>query len=275
MYQILNMPKDSISIVSGGFDPLHIGHIRMIDCAYVHCSKKVIVILNNDNWLKKKKGYVFMPERERAEMLTALPQVEKVIISGHEVDSEDMSVSKELKKIFEEETRDIQFQFCNGGDRNKNNVPSSEEEVCNLYGAITLYGMGGEKKQSSSILVDSAIENRVTTERPWGNFKRWTGDDTWTLKTLNVKPSQAISLQYHLNRDEMWTVVSGRCTVIYGRNVNTLKQKELGVGDTFKVKRGYLHRVQCTLEGATIVEVSFGRFDEQDIVRIKDKYGRL
>jgi len=134
-----------IVAVSGGFDCLHAGHVRMIQEAATYGD--VIVILNNDNWLKAKKGYVFMPEQERAEILAALRGVKGVIISYHKSDPIDMSVSRELWDL-------NPHIFCNGGDRTNKNTP--EKAVCEKLDIEMKWNVGGNKIQSSSWLVEKA-----------------------------------------------------------------------------------------------------------------------
>ncbi|MDP2909971.1 MAG: adenylyltransferase/cytidyltransferase family protein [bacterium] len=135
--------KAKIVAVSGGFDPVHIGHIRLFKTAR-ELGGKLIVILNNDNWLKKKKGSVFMPEEERKEIIEEFRCVHKVILTGHEKNPEDMSVCTELENI----KPDI---FANGGDRKKNNVP--EVEICKKLGIKMAWNVGDEKIRSSSDLL--------------------------------------------------------------------------------------------------------------------------
>src|SRR4051812_39625597 len=88
--------------VSGGFDPLHIGHVRMFKSARA-LGDKLVVILNNDNWLRDKKGFAFMPEKEREEIIEAFPFVDRVVISSHTSsdpkDAYHRGVSRELKKL--------------------------------------------------------------------------------------------------------------------------------------------------------------------------------
>lgn len=138
----MDITKNTI-VVSGGFDPIHIGHVRMINEASKYGD--VIVILNNDNWLKKKKGKVFMPEDERFEILTNLRNVSLVYLSKHAKNSKDMSVCNELKEI-------CPTYFANGGDRKQGNIP--ESDVCNECDIIMLYNIGGDKIQSSSWLIE-------------------------------------------------------------------------------------------------------------------------
>ena len=83
--------------VSGGFDPLHIGHVRLFKAAK-KLGDKLVVILNNDKWLKLKKGFVFMPQKERAELVKSFPFVDRVVLTDHRGDDTDMSVARTLKK---------------------------------------------------------------------------------------------------------------------------------------------------------------------------------
>ena len=137
--------KPKTVAVSGGFDPVHVGHVRLFSEAR-ELGDRLVVILNNDNWLTKKKGHVFMPEKERKEVIEAFEAVDEVIVSFHSEDSEDMSVCEELKKI----KPDI---FANGGDRTKKNIP--EIPVCKAIGCEMIFSVGkGGKIQSSSWLVE-------------------------------------------------------------------------------------------------------------------------
>jgi D-beta-D-heptose 7-phosphate kinase/D-beta-D-heptose 1-phosphate adenosyltransferase len=144
-----------IVMVSGGFDPVHIGHVRL----YIEAKKlgdELVIYLNNDNWLRAKKGFVFMPEHERKEILEAREVVDRVIISDHEENPKDMSVCRGLIKI-------KPHIFANGGDRDEkdaNNPDSSlykEREIHKKLGIQMVYNVGhGGKVQSSSELVKKA-----------------------------------------------------------------------------------------------------------------------
>jgi D-beta-D-heptose 7-phosphate kinase/D-beta-D-heptose 1-phosphate adenosyltransferase len=136
--------KKTIVMVSGGFDPIHIGHVR-----YMKEAKKLgdilIVVINNDNWLRLKKGSEFMPEEERKEIIEALLCVDKVVISGHIKNTKDMSVCEEIKKI-------KPHIFANGGDRFADNIP--EFKLCNDLGIKMVFnvGKGGKVRSSSDLL---------------------------------------------------------------------------------------------------------------------------
>jgi cytidyltransferase-like protein len=141
--------KQIVVAVSGGFDPVHPGHIRMFKEAKA-MGDKLIVILNNDNWLLKKKKFNFMSQKERKEVIESIKYVDEVVISRHKHDPEDMSVTEELRRL----KPDI---FANGGDRTKKNVP--EDAVCRRIGCKMAFNVGsGGKIQSSSALVDKAMK---------------------------------------------------------------------------------------------------------------------
>ncbi len=143
-------PKKKIVVaVSGGFDPIHAGHIRLFHDAQ-KLGDELVVILNNDNWLYKKKGYIFMNERQRKEIIKAIKYVDHVVITNHPPDPKDMSVTKELKEL----QPDI---FANGGDRVRKNTP--EVQLCNKLGIKMVFNVGhGGKIQSSSELVREAMK---------------------------------------------------------------------------------------------------------------------
>lgn len=135
--------------VSGGFDPLHIGHLRHMQAAAEYGD--LIVILNSDDWLIRKKGFVFMPWEQRAEIIRAYSFVKSVI----PVDDSDGTVCKALIGV-------RPTFYAKGGDRGKNNTP--EIETCGHLGIETLWGIGGDDKlQASSRLVEQAIQSKLTT----------------------------------------------------------------------------------------------------------------
>lgn len=145
-----------IVAVSGGFDPIHIGHMRLFKNAK-KLGDKLVVIINNDNWLKKKKGYIFMPQQERKEIIEAVGCVDEAVLTGHRPNPEDMSVSKELMKLKPQ-------IFANGGDRKKDNVP--ETAVCRKIGCKMVFNVGkGGKIQSSSWLVKKNFSRRSNLRR--------------------------------------------------------------------------------------------------------------
>lgn len=139
--------------VSGGFAPLHSGHVELFREAKA-LGDSLVVILNNDNWLIQKKGFVFMKEEERAIVISALEMVDRVVITNHPEKPTDMSVVDALLDI----RPDI---FANGGDRvGDTNQETREEEACRQIGAKAVYGIGKNGKiQSSSWILDEFIES--------------------------------------------------------------------------------------------------------------------
>ncbi len=133
--------------VSGGFDPLHKGHVRMCIEAK-KLGDELVVILNNDAWLRAKKGAAFMDQEERKEILEGLEAVDRVVLTQHAEHPADMSVCAELRAL----KPDI---FANGGDRHAHNVP--EDAVCKELGIAMVFNVGrGGKVQSSSWLIEKA-----------------------------------------------------------------------------------------------------------------------
>ncbi len=142
--------------VSGGFDPLHIGHVRLFREAR-KLGERLVVILNNDHWLLQKKGYIFMPQEERAEILRALRPVDEVVITAHPPRPSDMSVCEELERL-------RPSIFANGGDRKAGNTP--EYALCERLGIRMVFNVGlGGKVQSSSELVRRSREALARQER--------------------------------------------------------------------------------------------------------------
>lgn len=147
------MKEPKIVAVSGGFDPIHIGHVRMFKEAK-KLGDELVVILNNDNWLIDKKGQPFMPEHERKEIIEALDGVDRVVLTDHQPGDYfiDRSVCRTLEAI-------APHVFANGGDRKPDGDPVPEVELCNRLGIELAYNVGhGGKVQSSSWLIAKANE---------------------------------------------------------------------------------------------------------------------
>jgi len=135
------MSTEKTVCVSGGFDPVHVGHLRMMQEASEH--GKVIVIVNSDEWLMRKKGYIFMPFAERCEIIEGFG----CVAATTHVNDSDNTVCEALRRM-------KPTYFANGGDRKTDNTP--EMDVCEAQGIQLLWGVGGGKVQSSSTLVESS-----------------------------------------------------------------------------------------------------------------------
>lgn len=106
-------------------------------------------------------------------------------------------------------------------------------------------------------------------ERPWGNFEQFCLNQQATVKIISVNPNSQLSLQYHNYRNEFWRVIEGSGQVVI--DDQTLEAK---VGDNFFIPKLTKHRIQTTEYPMKILEISYGKFDENDIVRLEDKYQR-
>lgn len=133
-------------VVSGGFDPVHIGHLRMMEEAK-KLGKKLVVVVNNDNWIQAKKGKPFMPQEDRKEIIEGFGCVDEVVLTSHSENTTDMSICNELREI----RPDV---FANGGDRKSDNIP--EYQLCDDLGIRMVFNIGGEKIRSSSELVKAS-----------------------------------------------------------------------------------------------------------------------
>jgi len=253
--------KKVVVAVSGGFDPIHIGHVRYLTEAK-KLGTELVVILNNDNWLKKKKGFVFMPEKERMEVLMGIKAVDRVVLSLHKKNDPDRSVSKDLARL----KPDI---FANGGDRrDESDIP--EAATCKKHGIKMVFGTGvGGKVQSSSWLTEKVAANGILDVRPWGYMHTYKKDKHFWIKTINVSPNKRLSLQKHAHRAEFWVCIEGTVVAEVGKKVIRMKP-----GDFLMFKKGVKHRLSSK-DGGAIVEVAHGsNVHEEDIIRFADDYGR-
>jgi len=148
--------KNKTIAISGGLDPIHIGHVNMIQAAAK--LGDVIVVLNSDEWLKRKKGYVFMPYREREYLLKQLKGVTEVSA----VDDTDGTVCEALQRLRPD-------MFGNGGDRTSENTP--ETATCQKLNIDMIWNLGGKKIQSSRGLVNTLFASKPTRSE-LDDFKR-------------------------------------------------------------------------------------------------------
>ena len=161
-----------VVMVSGGFDPVHIGHVRLFNEAK-KLGDELVVVINNDNWLRCKKGYVFMPEHERKEIIEAFQAVDRVLLSSHKKNTKDMSVCMELIRV-------RPHVFASGGDRNEkdaDNPESSlyrERQIHKKLGITMVYNVGyGGKVRSSSELIKKV--HKKISKNPSSRAKLTTG----------------------------------------------------------------------------------------------------
>jgi cytidyltransferase-like protein len=191
-----------IVIVTGGFDPIHSGHIAYFDAAK-ELGDKLIVGLNSDAWLERKKVRAFMPWKERAAIVAALHVVDRVIDFVDD-DGTAIDAIRKVKEIFPNH----EIVFANGGDRTQDNIPEMVFDDVEF-----VFGVGGEdKKNSSSWILEDWKKPRTT--RAWGYYRvlHEVGQHT-KLKELTVNPKTCLSMQRHEKRAEFWFVAEGEATV--------------------------------------------------------------
>ena len=193
-----------IVLVTGGFDPAHSGHIALIQAAK-KLGDILIVGLNSDEWLTRKKGRAFMPFSERKSVLEAMRDVDKVI----DFDDSDNTAKMAINHVRRFYPHD-HIIFANGGDRTKDNIPEMNVLDLNLRFE---FGVGGENKaNSSSWILEEWKAPR--TDRAWGYYRVLHSPDVAVkVKELTVQPGQYLSMQRHNQRSEFWFVASGTATV--------------------------------------------------------------
>ena len=267
----MKINKD-VALVTGGFDPLHSGHVRYFNAAKKEC-KYLVVGINSDSWLERKKGFKFMDWKERSKIIKNLVMVNEVIKFDDDDDTAIDAISICLKKF-------KSVTFMNGGDRNKKNIPE--------IGAFTneklkfKFNVGGkEKLNSSSNILRNFYINYSKTKKshhhkimaPWGNHQViFDPQNNYKIKRIIVKPLEMLSLQYHNHRSEHWIIVSGKCEA----EIDSKKIK-LTVGDHLYIPKLSVHRIRNTSKNNDLIfiEVNIGEYiEEDDIIRVSDIYGR-
>lgn len=250
----------NIVLVNGGFDPLHSGHIAYFKAARL-LGDKLIVGLNSDDWLERKKGKAFMPWNERLCVINNLSMVDEV----YTFDDEDGSAKHFIQQV-RAHYPDCKIIFANGGDRTKNNIPEMDVDDLNIE---FVFGVGGtSKKNSSSWILDEWKAPK--TERPWGYYRVLHDIDGLKVKELTVEPTRSLSMQKHAGRSEFWIVGEGQCVVIQKMfSGYYLPAKTLSRHDTIKIEKGEWHQLYNPFDApCKIVEIQFGeKCDENDIER--------
>ena len=187
-----------VVIVTGGFDPLHSGHIAYFKAAR-ELGDHLVVGVNSDEWLTRKKGRPFMPFEERAAIIKELECVDEVIGFN---DDDDTACSA-IFHVLSTKGSQTKVIFANGGDRTKDNIPEM------IYDEVEfVFGVGGEDKKNSSSWI---LKNwdKPTTERIWGKYRDLDQNGHWKVKELTIEPGLSLSDQRHFHRSEHWHLVDG------------------------------------------------------------------
>ncbi len=249
-----------ISVVSGGFDPIHSGHIAYLNSAS-ELADKLIVCLNSDDWLEKKKGQYFLPFAERKVILENLAMVSEVIDFEDDDQGSAIGGLSKIKKLYPND----EIIFCNGGDRDKTNIPEMA-----LKGINFSFSVGGDDKKNSSSWILKEWSYPFT-QRLWGDFYDLFEDNYVKVKELIVNPKQGMSFQRHFERSELWFVSHGKCDVNFSHDgPEEVKKIVLEKGDRFDVPVTSWHQITNPyLEECRIIEIQYGKnTSEDDIERL-------
>ena len=250
-----------IIVVSGGFDPIHSGHIEYLKSAKKH-GDKLTVALNSDNWLEKKKGKPFMSFKERKSILEAIKYVDEVIEFKDDKKGSCINALEKIKKLYPD---DMIF-FANGGDRNHKNIPEM-----NVYGIKFLFSVGGDTKKNSSSWILNNWQYYYE-ERQWGSFFNLFETKNIKVKELIIEPEKSMSFQRHFKRNEIWLVSQGECEVNSSKDELPENAKKIFLRkfDHFIVPKGSWHQIiNPSKEKTHIIEIQYGeKCVEDDIERI-------
>ena len=253
--------NDNIVLITGGFDPLHSGHIAYINAAAE--LGRVVIGVNSDEWLARKKGASFMNLEERLKIINSL----KGVMWVTEFDDSDGTAKDAIRttrKMFPKN----HIIFANGGDRTSDNIPEMDIEDDNVS---FMFGVGGEDKKNSSSWILSEWK-APKTERPWGYYRVLHTDGHHTkVKELTVEPGKSLSMQKHSNRSEHWLVSEGSC-IVNGQldSGYAFPPRTLHKHDSLDIKSGEWHQLRNPFDApCKIIEIQYGTScDESDIERL-------
>jgi cytidyltransferase-like protein len=251
-----------IVLITGGFDPLHSGHIAYIKAAKA-LGDTLIVGANSDEWLRRKKGQEFMPWEERATIISALYDVDRVI-NFNDSDNSAKDAIRKVRAIYP----NAHIIFANGGDRTQENIPEMEV-LTEMLHLEFVFGVGGEDKKNSSSWILQEWK-APKTERQWGYYRVLHEVTGCKVKELTVDPGKSLSMQRHEFRSEYWLVTHGAC-VVNSTTANgyvlppTLLKEHL----EFKIPVGEWHQLTNPYDvPCKIVEIQYGeKCIEEDIER--------
>ncbi len=247
---------DDIVLISGGFDPLHSGHIEYIKSSAA--IGRVIVGLNSDEWLIRKKKQFFMPFSERKSILENIKNV-MCVIGFDDADGSACDAIAVVKKMFPRS----KIIFANGGDRTNANIPELEKYKDDPNVSF-MFGVGGENKKNSSSWILQEWK-APKTERPWGYYRVLNEyEKNVKLKELTVNPKMKLSMQKHNLRKEFWFVAEGDAVVRKENKIINLKKF-----DILQIENDEWHQLCNETDSLLkLIEIQYGeKCDETDIIR--------
>jgi len=260
------MTKRKIAVLSGGYDPIHSGHLAMFEHAR-KISDYVVAAVNSDEWLRIKKGRPFMPIEERSKIVGALKAVDEVITGYDDSDNSSCDALEQVKARYPND----HIIFCNGGDRTQENIPEMRVKDVEF-----VFSVGGDYKANSSSWILSDWK-APKTERPWGYYRVLHEVPGIKVKELTVNPGQKLSMQRHYNRAEFWMVSEGTASLRRLSASETLVPGESRylTHDSVTIEKKQWHQLcNTTDKPVKIIEIQYGeRCAEEDIER-RDLNGR-
>jgi len=244
-------------VATGGFDPIHSGHIKYLEEAAT-CGMRLIVGVNSDSWLKRKKGRYFMPWEERASIVGALSCVDQVL-SFDDKDGSAIHCLEQVKALYPNDT----VVFVNGGDRTSDNIPEMAVE-----GVDFEFGIGGEDKRNSSSWILKEW-SQPTVNRQWGSYTVLHTNGKWQVKELSFDPGNSLSDQRHEHRSEHWHVVDGAILMELDYGMRKKESRVYWAGQSIDIPKGVWHKAtNVGTEPAKVIEVWLGdKLSEDDIER--------
>lgn len=250
----------TVVIVTGGFDPIHSGHVKYLNHAS-HLGDTLIVGLNSDEWLSRKKGKPFMTWLERMTILDNLHMTDNVIA----FDDSDNTAIHAIQQV-KEQYPDCKIIFANGGDRNKDNIPEMVFDDVEF-----VFGVGGDDKANSSSELLAKWPGEVI-ERPWGWYRVIDKGTGYKVKELEILPGKKLSMQRHSHRAERWNVVQGDC-VILTEYMGRIESRPLSAHCIpYTVEKMVWHQAcNNTNKPCKIIEVQIGDICEESDIERRDK----
>lgn len=252
-----------IVLATGGFDPLHSGHLKYLRAAK-NLGDHLIVGVNSDAWLTRKKGRPFLPVWERVAVLNEIKTVNQVVFFDNEYDKDNSACEfiKDTLKLF----KDDEIIFANGGDRTSSNIPEMQISDPRLS---FVFGVGGEDKSNSSSWILEEWKS-PKTQRPWGYYRVLYDNPGTKVKELTVMPGQKLTMQKHRERAEHWHVVNGMCDVYQQSDSGyQYPPRTLGVHQTITIPENGWHQL-CNPYNypCQLIEIQYGSYcGEDDIER--------
>ena len=246
-------------IATGGFDPIHSGHIAYLKNAAQE-GIRLVVGVNSDSWLERKKGRHFMAWEERAAIVEALGCVDEVIAFD---DSDDTAI--DAIRVVKKKYPTDQIVFVNGGDRTKENIPEMVFDDVDF-----VFGVGGEDKKNSSSWILKEWSQPVV-QRKWGTYKILEKNGSWTVKELSFDVGKALSDQRHFHRSEHWHVVCGTIRMDLEYPNGDKASITYRTGDNIDIPANTWHKATNVGDvDAKVIEVWLGHHLTEDDIERRD-----